>query len=260
MNAHVDQERHVMFQQSADEADRRLIEMVRDARETMSDRMDEVFVAMRRDYRSVLGGGDSQGEVLPKPQRLLRKEVMTTLDEVEKLFKVALGQATDDDWEAEGDMKNLKDCEESQDLDAEAASFQDSTADDLAARQLKSEQGERNDVPMHDTPGSVTWTGDHLLPHDQFIAEGKFQASSNNLSTSTGHKPVMIEPSDVHRGDGLHPSMLGYTEPQDREASNSDQEDFESTGTHEDDHANLPIEPEQDDEMDTFDSFPSSDH
>lgn len=254
MNAHVDQERHVMFQQSADEADRRLIKMVRDTGETMSDRMDEVFVAMRRDYRSVLGGGDTQGEILPKSQRLLRKEVMTTLDGVEKLFKMALGQAADNDWDAEGNMKDLKECEESQDLDA---SSQDSTADDLADRQLKSEQGERNNVSMHDVPGSFTWTEDKPVPHDRFMAEDQFQVSSNNLSTSTGQETAMIEPSYEHRGDGVHPSMLGYPEPQDTEASNNDQEEFQSTGTQEDDD-NPPMELEQDDEAGSYDSNMSS--
>ena len=184
MNAHVDQERHVMFQQSADEADRRLIKMVRDTGETMSDRMDEVFVAMRRDYRSVLGGGDTQGEVLPKSQRLLRKQVMTTLDGVEQLFKMALGQAADDDWEAEGDTNNLKECEENQDLNA---SFQDSTADDLADRQLKSEQGERNNVSMQDVPGSIPWTEDKPVPHDRLIAEDQFPVSR---VTTCQHQPA----------------------------------------------------------------------
>lgn len=88
MNAHVDQERHVMFQESAAEVQGRLRSLVQNVEETMSNRVDEVFLAMRRDYRSVLGAGeDVQGQVLPKVQRLMRKQVIKIFEGVEEIFK-----------------------------------------------------------------------------------------------------------------------------------------------------------------------------
>lgn len=250
MHAHVDQERHVMFQQSADEAQRRLMEMIEEVIMTMSDRMDEVFVAMRRDYRSVLGGGDTQGEMLPKSQRLLRKQVIATLDGVEKLFKTALGQAADDDCKAEGEAKNLEECGENQDLDA----------DDVADRQLKSEQGERKDVLMRDIPGSASWTDDNPVPNNQVLTNDNPQVSSNHSPASTDQENGMIESIHKHSGDGVHLSVFGQPKPQENEASNSDQEDFNSADSHKGDQEDLPTETEQDDEMDSFDSFPPSDY
>jgi len=47
---------------------------------------------MRRDYRSVLGGGDlPQGEILPKAERLMRKAIMDKIDKVEKIFRRVAG-------------------------------------------------------------------------------------------------------------------------------------------------------------------------
>lgn len=96
MNSIVDQERHVMFQDSANEARNRIKTMIRDQEEIMRGRTDEVFVAVRRDYRAVLSGGDTHGESLPKSQRLLRKDVMNILEGVETEFKQAIGIENDD--------------------------------------------------------------------------------------------------------------------------------------------------------------------
>lgn len=103
MNAHVDQERHVMFQESANEVAKRLTKLVRSVEETMSNRVDEVFLGMRRDYRSVLGGGeDVQGQVLPKVQRLMRKEILKTIEGVEAYFmKVMDGDADEMEYDEE---------------------------------------------------------------------------------------------------------------------------------------------------------------
>lgn len=104
MNAHVDQERHVMFQESADEVQKRLKKLVQGVEETMSNRVDEVFIAMRRDYRSVLGGEEvAQGQVLPKAQRLMRKEVLRIIETVESLFqKVVDGEVEKMRYDEEG--------------------------------------------------------------------------------------------------------------------------------------------------------------
>lgn len=109
MNAHVDQERHVMFQESGDEVRKRLQNMVRSVEELMSNRVDEVFLAMRRDYRSVLGGGeDVQDQVLPKAERLMRKEVMRTIEGVESIFMKVMDGETDEMESEEGKTESAK--------------------------------------------------------------------------------------------------------------------------------------------------------
>ena len=286
MQDHVDQERHVMFQQSADEAKRRLMEMVEQASETMSDRMDEVFVAMRRDYRSVLGGGDTQGEVLPKSQRLLRKQVMITLDGVERLFKTALGQTTeDDDWNAEGAVKKSEECEAKHDFDMDNAFLQqDLAANNETNRQVKSEEGERKNAPMDDIPGSASRSEEDPMPHNRVSTNDNPQLSGDHLPAATEQEDLKMEPIPAstkqekvkpesifkhHEDAHMSRSAPDQPEPQEQEtqiASNSDEEKDESysAGTHEDDKENqedhFPFErdgePEHDEEMDSFESFP----
>lgn len=95
MNYHVDQQRSIMFQNSADEIKDKLKSMIRNQEEIMSNRTDEIFVLMRRDYCSVLGGGDTHGEGLPKAQRLMRGEVNSILEGVENMFKEVIGEESD---------------------------------------------------------------------------------------------------------------------------------------------------------------------
>lgn len=293
MHAHVDQERHVMFQQSADEAKRRLTEMLEAASMTMSDRIDEVFVAMRRDYRSVLGGGDAQGEILPKSQRLLRKQVMTTLDGVEQLFKIALGQATDDDGNAEVRVKKLEENGNDQDLDeADSALFQQMATNDTANRQFKSEEGESEDVSMNDVAGHTSRSEEKAVPNDQVSTiHHSPQTSNDNFPASTAQENMTREPIFEHREDAHTDwSKPGKPEPPQEQggttiANSSYQEEYlnNSTGFHEDededededgdgDENETENENENEDdeeelatagdpseeEMDSFESFPHS--
>jgi len=101
MNSHVAHERHTMFQQSADNVQTRLEEMVKHVKDLMDDKTDEVFTQMRRDYRSIIGGGDipQEGEMLPKDQRLVRREVMKVIEGVEKSFMKVAGMSADDEDE-----------------------------------------------------------------------------------------------------------------------------------------------------------------
>ena len=98
MNSHVAQQRHVMFQSSAENVKNRLSIMLKELEVHMNDKADEVYIAMRRDYNSVLGGGEvpRSGEMLPKTQRLARKEMMRVIDSVEMVFKKVAGLAMED--------------------------------------------------------------------------------------------------------------------------------------------------------------------
>jgi hypothetical protein len=245
MNAHVDQERHVMFQQSADEARRRLMEMAHEARERMSDRVDELFVAMRRDYRAVLGGGETKGEVLPKSQRLLRKEIMTTLEGVERIFKRVLSQATEGDWEDDEDKQRLMDVEENYKSDPGSPLFHSPTAADLANQELKSEERERQNVPLHEIPGPAPST------------EGKPGAQNLNRASDGDQGPSKLAASPQISRDEADSPMLGSPEPQHYVASDND-EDFNPIKTRGEDEEGFAVE-QDDDEMKSTDSFPLSD-
>ena len=93
MNSHVAQERHTMFQSSVENVKSRLSVMLKELETFMNDKADEVYLAMRRDYDSVLGAGEvpQDGEIIPKTQRLVRKEMMRIIDGVEKIFSKIAG-------------------------------------------------------------------------------------------------------------------------------------------------------------------------
>ncbi|CAO1602122.1 hypothetical protein XANCAGTX0491_005753 [Xanthoria calcicola] len=97
MSSHVEGHRDAMFKASADEVRNQLEDMVSSVEETLADKTDEVFMQIKRDYRSVLGGEDlPQGEVLPRVQRLVRKETKKTIGGVERLMKIAVGLEVED--------------------------------------------------------------------------------------------------------------------------------------------------------------------
>ncbi|KAL9124079.1 MAG: hypothetical protein Q9217_006557 [Psora testacea] len=103
MNSHVAHKRHAIFQDSVNHVKKLLNDLLQDVETMMADKTDEVFVQMKRDYRSVLGGGEvSQcGEVLPRVQRQVRKEVMQIVEGVEKMMSRVVGieveEAPDED-------------------------------------------------------------------------------------------------------------------------------------------------------------------
>ena len=88
-----------MFQSSVENVESRLSVMFKELEVYMNDKADEVYIAMRRDYNSVLGGGDvpQNGEILPKTQRLARKEMMRIIDGVEKIFRKIAGLEVKDE-------------------------------------------------------------------------------------------------------------------------------------------------------------------
>lgn len=94
MNAHVENERHRMFRQSVDGVRHSLETLTKEVESTMIDKTYEVFALIQRDYRSVLVGSNaSQGQLLPKAQRILHRNIMDLIDDVKGLFSsIASGQ------------------------------------------------------------------------------------------------------------------------------------------------------------------------
>lgn len=107
MTSIVDQERIVMFRRSTQEVRTRLSSMITAMEETMNNKIDEVFMMMRRDYLTVLGGPDlPKGEIMPKWGRLMRTEVMNIIDSSERTFKRIAG--IDDGHEEELNVGGLR--------------------------------------------------------------------------------------------------------------------------------------------------------
>ena len=89
---------------------------------TLEDKIDEAVIQIKRDYRSVLGGGDvfQGGEVLPRVQRQVRKDIKHTIEGVETMIRKVVGleleessladdvRHTDDEGE-DGALKPAKD-------------------------------------------------------------------------------------------------------------------------------------------------------
>ena len=108
MNDHVAQERYTMFQQSAENVENLLKAMVKDVGDLMGNKTDEVYIQMRRDYCSTLGGDDvpQDGQILPRDQRSMRKEIMKVIDGVESTFRKVAGlDMSEENGEEENDDK-----------------------------------------------------------------------------------------------------------------------------------------------------------
>jgi len=103
MNSHVAHERHTMFQESADTVADRLRDMTKNVEVLMRDKTEEVYALMRRDYCSIIGGGDvpQDGQILPRDQRLVRKEIMKVIKGIEKAFMRVAGLSVNDEEEEE---------------------------------------------------------------------------------------------------------------------------------------------------------------
>ncbi|KAK4694636.1 hypothetical protein P7C71_g2978, partial [Lecanoromycetidae sp. Uapishka_2] len=127
MNSHVAVERHTMFQRSADNVKSQLHAMVKDVEGLMDDKANEVFECMKRDYRAVLGGGDvpREGGMLPREQRLVRREIMRVIDGVEKTFMKVAGLSVEDDTEEENGEADQGGKVKNDDEDSEVNSLDD---------------------------------------------------------------------------------------------------------------------------------------
>ena len=93
MENHVATERNVMYQNSCEGVQEMLKRLVLTVREQMENAADEFYVAIHRDYRLALGGGDLKpGEIMPKWQRDMRAAVLNSIDDsAERLLRVATG-------------------------------------------------------------------------------------------------------------------------------------------------------------------------
>lgn len=211
MNAHVDHQRCVMFLESAEAAQKRLEALVKQVEAMMSERVMEVFFAMRRDYRSVLGGAEeTHGDLLPKAKRLMRKDLMRTLDNIERMFTDVLDGKVEENADLKEDVKN-----EMSTIDE----FEDSSISDQAFKSWMDEGASLNDKnPDLHVPA---------LEEEPNLAEPSVAFSANNshslpaLSNTLGTLSPSAEPSPcletlhLQKGNPDARNLAAYYETED---------------------------------------------
>lgn len=106
-----------------------LKELLRDTKDLLLDRVDEIFTAVRRDYLAALGGGASKyGEIMPKAQRLIRKEILDLIDGVEGFF----APAVDDGNESTALKEKQGDVDEQMVMDSSREETKDEVTEAMA--------------------------------------------------------------------------------------------------------------------------------
>lgn len=132
-----------MFQASADKVKKSLEGLIKIVEEQLGEKTDEVFVSMRRDYRAVLGGGEVQeGQILPRPQRLCRKEIKGVIEGVQKIFEKVVNGELDEDDPQTGDVGDAKNKEEGADGDVDENEDEDDP--DGTAAGVQSDESEKH--------------------------------------------------------------------------------------------------------------------
>ncbi|KAL8939228.1 MAG: hypothetical protein Q9216_003474 [Gyalolechia sp. 2 TL-2023] len=90
MDTQIGEKRFSVFQKSVERVRKRLLAMIKVQQLTLADKIDDVLMAIQRDYSRVLGCGcgeaSGQEMLLESPQHVFRKEFMEILDESEEIF------------------------------------------------------------------------------------------------------------------------------------------------------------------------------
>ena len=84
MSDHVESHRGEMFRESCQEVKQRLTQMLRDVKLGMTDKTDEVFMCMSRDYMEIVAGKRPTGQVMPKWERQIRAAIRQAIEDREK--------------------------------------------------------------------------------------------------------------------------------------------------------------------------------
>lgn len=88
MHDEVEGNKDTMFKRACERVEAALNESCLLVKKWMGERVQELFTAMRRDYIRVLGNGQGDlGAVMPREQRLLRREVVSLVTTSDKAFK-----------------------------------------------------------------------------------------------------------------------------------------------------------------------------
>ena len=88
MSSHIDRERPTMFKASTTHVERQLTRMINMVKNSMEEKMDEIYISICRDYRSVLGENEvPHRDIIPRWARVMRKDLLAVIDGAEKTFR-----------------------------------------------------------------------------------------------------------------------------------------------------------------------------
>lgn len=108
MDLHVESAKQSMFDESAGKVKDQLTAMLKEVKKSLMEKMDEIFMSVKRDYTGVVVGQEAgdQTQLLPREQRSLRKGVLDVVDGAELAFKRAVGLEPEEETEIAGDGAN----------------------------------------------------------------------------------------------------------------------------------------------------------
>ncbi|KAL8800856.1 MAG: hypothetical protein Q9182_004876 [Xanthomendoza sp. 2 TL-2023] len=205
MKDYVETNRHTMFQESAQEVKRQLQAMVKDIEETLADKMDEVFIQIKRDYRAVLGAGDvPEGEVLPRVQRLVRKDIKRTIDGVERMMRIIVGLEVEDLADAVEPVDEISKSDSSADDDEDDQAMNGKAADLPASADIKREAGADASSKLQRSDSTISDTNEVSVPtkpnHGHSDMTGSL-ASGEQSSVSEEMPDIKVADEDMHGGE-----------------------------------------------------------
>ena len=91
MTGHVEQSKSMMFDQCINHVRSIITKMLKDVEEDLLDKTDKIYMAMEKEYTSIVLGETDRDFVLTREQRAIRKHLLEILDSAELMFKRAVG-------------------------------------------------------------------------------------------------------------------------------------------------------------------------
>ena len=195
-----------MFQASADKVKNSLEGLIKIVEEQLGEKTEEVFVGMRRDYRAILGGGEFRdGEMLPRPQRLCRKEIKGVIEGVKKIFeKIANGELDEDDSRI-GDVRDEENEEELDGRDVDEK--EDETDPDGAATEASRVQSDESEKYAGENENGKE---DRLMPDAASPDSTEFKGEEDGEGV-VGRDEKMSTSSDTEASDAGTPADISET-------------------------------------------------
>lgn len=186
MRMHVDYVRNHMFHQSTAHVQGLLKDMLKNVKDLMLSKLDEVFMAVKRDYESVVIGKSQpkQNEQLSMQQHRVRADVQEIIDGVELIMKQVIGLEPPE----ENKDSPMQNGEEQQFPDIETAQPSDGAEDVVEAKNAS----ESEMLSLHDE-SSTSVNGVDLEHSNEHPAEPLVnkQSPENNEGLEISEEPIL---------------------------------------------------------------------